>query len=52
METQIPQPQIRPNFPTQMPPQGHPQMMMGMRPGMTQMINPFSIVPDQEEKKK
>lgn len=48
---QIP-PNIRPNFTGTMPGQGHPPMMMGMRPGVPSMINPFSILPEQEEKKR
>ncbi len=43
----IPQ-NIRPNFtgPNQLP------MMMGMRPGVNNMINPYTILPEQEEKKR
>lgn len=53
METQIPQiPQqpARMNFTGQMSVQGHPPMMMGMRPNS--MISPYNILPEQEEKKR
>lgn len=51
MDPQIP-PQIRPNIgaPLQGPPQ-MPAMMMGMRPQVA-MINPFSVLPEQEEKRR
>jgi len=43
----IPQ-NIRPNFPGTLPNQV--PMMMGMRPNT--MINPYTILPEQEEKKR
>ena len=48
---QITQP-LRSNFPGTLPTQGHPPMMMGMRPGVPSMINPYTILPEQEEKKR
>lgn len=54
MDTQIP-PQIRSNIGAplsgvQIPPQ-MPPMMMGVRPPVA-MISPFSVLPEQEEKKR
>lgn len=54
MDPQLP-PQIRPNIGAplggvQMPPQ-MPPMMMGVRPPVN-MISPFSVLPEQEEKKR
>ncbi len=50
MDSQIPQP-MRPNIGGQLPVQVPPQMMMGMRPPVS-MINPFSVLPEQEEKRR
>ena len=50
METQLTQP-VRP-FQGHMPGQGMPQMMMGMRPGVAPMINPYNVLPEQEEKRR
>lgn len=50
MENQIPQSpqQPRMNFAGQIPVQGHPQMMLGMRPNSMGLYN----LPEQEEKKR
>lgn len=55
MDPQQLPPQIRPAMGAplpgvQVPPQ-IPQMMMGMRPPVA-MISPFSVLPEQEEKKR
>lgn len=47
MEAPIPQQVLRQNFPQQLPGTGVPPMMMGMRPPIPSMINPFTILPDQ-----
>jgi hypothetical protein len=54
MDPQLP-PSIRPNLGApltgvQMPP-NMPPMMMGVRPQVA-MINPYSVLPEQEEKKR
>lgn len=51
MEVPTIQQNIRPNFTGTMPNQL--PMMMGMRPGgVNNMINPYTVLPEQEEKKR
>jgi len=50
MENMLSQPNR--TFQGQLQNQSISPMMMGMRPGNGQMINPFNVLPEQEEKKR